>query len=365
MKKISKNLLYLLLIIIIETIVIKAFMYDFLPQKYFYDSNHILSTMKGIAPADKSYKYVADFFNKINIFNFSNIREWGCFISAIFTVILVVFFYNKKKIDKIESIYIIACVALLNIYVYGISKDIIQFIYFFIIYLILRNKKMGNKAKIILTCMVLLYEALNFRVYYAIMAMVFVTIYIIYTFMVKEKSIDKKGLLKIIVIAIIVFFAEVFVVQLLSKENYYSILYARSSVNGVRGNDVDAVTIINDLLGINTNFLKFIGNYCINFFRMLVPIELILKGGKYIPFIIFQIYIGYQILIMSRNLNEKNILWYAVILSFIMVSVIFEPDFGSFIRHESTLVLIMIEAIENNIKYRQNKNIIDRIEEQQ
>lgn len=349
-KKISKNLFYILLIIIIETIVIKAFMYDVLPKKYFYDSYHIQNVMMEIGDTDKSYSYVAGIFKKINFMNLNNIKQWGYAISGLFTTILVVILYKRGKLNKHESIFVFVCIALLNIYVFGLSKDIIQFIYFFVIYVIVNNKKMGNNSKLILICMVLLYEALNFRVYYAIMAILLVTIYCIYLFMIKEKQINKKGILKIISFAMALFFIEVFIVQLISSENYYSILYARSSVNIVRTNDIDAVTMINDFLGKNTNYIIFIGNYCINFIRMSAPIELIFKGIKYIPFILFQLYITYQISVMSRNLNEKNILWYSIVLSFVMISTIFEPDFGSFIRHESALMLVLLKIIEYNEK---------------
>ena len=350
MKKISKKFLYVLLIIIIETVVIKAFMYDVLPKKYFYDSNHILNVMRGIGSADKVYKHTANIFNKINFLKLKNIKQWGYAVSAAFTTILIIIFYKRRRMSKQESIFVFSCIALLNIYVFGLTKDVIQFFYFLLLYIIINNKKLGTYSKLILSCIVLLYEAINFRVYYAIMAMLLVTIFFIYKFMIRGKTLNKKKIFKIIVIAILCFFAEVFVVQLLSKENYYSILYARSSVNSVRDDDVDAVTIINDLLGKNTNYFKFMANYCINFIRMLIPVELLLKGVKYIPFIIFQIYIGYQLFKLSRKMNDNKVLWFSAVLSFEMVSVIFEPDFGSFIRHESALILILLKIIEFNEK---------------
>lgn len=348
MKKINKNVWYMLFFIVIETIVIKAVMYDALPRKYFFDSNHIIDIMKGSKLTDPSYSYVANIFNKINIFGFYNVRPWGYLVSTIFTCILIKILSKNEKISKQQFIFLIACTALLNIYVFGITKDIVQFVYFLIVYLIISSKKIDNKWKVILSSVVLLYEALNFRIYYAIMMMIMDTIYVVYGKAVEGKIVSKKSALKIVAVIIIAFFVEVFVVQMLSTRNYNSIIKARSSVNVNRDESMNAVTIIKDPLGNNNNFALFIGNYCINFVRLIFPIELLLKGLNYIPFIIFQIYIGFNIILLAKNLNRHNIIFFACALSYIMVSVIFEPDFGSWIRHESALMLIWMEIIKIN-----------------
>jgi hypothetical protein len=145
------------------------------------------------------------------------------------------------------------------------------------------------------------------------------------------------------------FFAEVFILQFISRDNYISILYARLEINIQREAIVDASTMINDLLGPNTNYIMFIGNYIINIFRVMVPVELLLKSIKYIPFIVYQIFITYQIIKSCTKINDNSILWIITTISFMMISVIFEPDFGSFIRHESALILILLEL--TNINY--------------
>ena len=66
MKKINKNMILVIIIIIFETLLLKVFMYDFLPTKYFLDAKHILGVIEGTAETDKSYTYVANIFNMIN-----------------------------------------------------------------------------------------------------------------------------------------------------------------------------------------------------------------------------------------------------------------------------------------------------------
>ena len=348
--KINKDLFCVIVVMIIETIFLKLFMYDILPQKYFLDANHILVIMNGSLNTDKSYSYVASIFNRVNFLNLTNIKEWGYVISIIFVPIIIACIKKEKKYNVIQYIFILASYTLLNIYVLGISKDIIQFAYFLILYFVIDNKRLKNIEKIILSCVILLVEALLFRVYYAIMAMLIITIYIVYTKFIRNKKISKKQFLKILCISFIVFFTEVFLVQLISYDNYDAILNARYSVNIWRANDDNANTIINDLLGKNTNYIKFIGNYLINFVRLLIPIELIFKGAKQIVFMIYQFGITFSLAKSCRKINDENCLWIICVLSFIMISVIFEPDFGSFVRHETTMMLFLLEIMKINEK---------------
>ena len=91
------------------------------------------------------------------------------------------------------------------------------------------------------------------------------------------------------------------------------------------------------------------------------PIELIVKGIKYIPFIIYQIFISINTLRLGKNLNNNNILIFATIVSFIMISAIFEPDFGSFIRHESALTLLLLEINVINETMKNKNNALNEV----
>lgn len=346
--KVDRSLLLITVFIIIFSLVYKFYGYQFLPAKYFYDANHILRLMKlnDIVDVDLSYGFTANFFNFINIFKFTTLMDWSIFISIIFLPILIRIIWCEKKYSLIQYIYILFSVVLINIFVFGISKDIIQFIFFLIIYLILKSKKLTNIKKIFFASIVLLLEALNFRIYYAIMAMIFVTIYYVYKVYIENRKLGKRKFSRILTLSLLLFFFEVFVVQLLSDSNYNSILNARYSVNIWRVNDVDARTIINDLLGKNKNYLVFIGNYIINSFRMLFPFELVFKGVKQIIFAVYQFFVSFSLIKSCRKINNDNCLWIIMAISFFMMSIIFEPDFGSFVRHESAFFVILLEVVK-------------------
>lgn len=341
-KKINKNMLLFIVLVILESFIVKAFMYEFLPDKFFYDSNGILNSLNAYSNVvDISRKFTIMFFSKINFLGFTSIKQWGWFLSILFTILIVRKIASNKKYNFAQMMFIIMSVALLNIYVFNISKDIIQFIIFLVLFEIITSKK-SNNTKVILSVILLFFEALFFRVYYLIMALLIFTNYFIYKFFIEKKKVEKKNIVRIIILGLILFFAQVYVLQKISVENYNSIMFARSSVNIHRFDSGDANTIIIELFGNNNSFIIFILNYVVNFIRLLFPFELLIKSLKYSPFVIYQLLITSNLLKFKGNINNNNIVLLIIIISFFMTSAIFEPDFGSFIRHESTMFLIFL-----------------------
>ena len=98
----KKDTFYLCSCIFILSVIIKIFQFSLLPDKYFYDSRHIMGLMNGNYIADKAYNYTAKFFDTINIFHFSTLLEWAIFLSIIFTTIIF-FFLIKHPIPFIPK----------------------------------------------------------------------------------------------------------------------------------------------------------------------------------------------------------------------------------------------------------------------
>lgn len=343
-KKIKMKVLILIFIVIIETFFVKIFMHRLLPEKFFYDSYGFIQLMETKSEVDVSRNFTANFFNRINIFEFNNIDQWSWALSAVFTIIIIKIILKNSDYNWTQFFYIIMSVALLNIYVFNIGKDMIQFVIVLILYVILKSNK-SNNIKVVLCFLVLCIEAIFFRIHYFIMALLILTIYIIYKYSAEKKNINNKNIIKIVFLGIILFFVQIYILQKISISNYNSIMYARSSVNINRVGSTDANTIIIELFGNNTNFYKFIFNYITVFIRLLFPIELLFKGFIYILFIIYQLIITLNLLRFKNKINNNNIVWLIVISSFFMTSAIFEPDFGSFIRHESTMFLIILHIL--------------------
>ena len=76
---------------------------------------------------------------------------------------------------------------------------------------------------------------------------------------------------------------------------------------------------------------------------MMFPVELILKGMQYVPFVVLQLcWTGLLCRAVwaavrgkwKESWPEKRLL--AVTAAWYLVAFLFEPDFGSFIRHQSS-----------------------------
>lgn len=361
MKKYTRNNLLLILLLIIETIFVKLFVYNILPEKYRYDSGHIIEAMRGKSDADRSYKATADFYNAINIFSLDNVYDWSIFI-GFFSVIFIVILIGGKEYNLNQLIFIFCSVLFLNIYTFVLGKELIQIIFYLVIYLIILSK-MKEWGKNILIFTIFIIESIYFRVYYLIIGSLF--IFLSYSGRIKPISNKKKSLVKIIFFTIIFMIIESCILSIVSKENYNSLILAREGVNIFRIHDLDATSIINNVFP-NSNIIYFFINTIINILRILFPIELLFKSINYLPFVIYQTYITYTLAIYAKKniINNKNKVlkkdnidsMFYIIISFLTVASIFEPDFGSLARHESVLFMFILAIGIDNYQYnKKNK----------
>ena len=354
--------------IFLVSLIITIVKYNIFPAKYFYDSNKIVNIMMGVSESDSGFDFAANFFRTINIFDIHELEivinnkivvvsamlQWGLILSFVGTTLVFFLLLKKRCYSFFEYVFLYISIFLLNVYVFNISKDFIQFLFMLFIYIVLINDKLNNNFKIFFIGIILVYEALSFRIYYGIMFLFIINLYYIYILFFRKKNSNGKNLILFIILSFLLFFIEVFVIGIVSNDSYNEIMYARSSVNDLREGSIDAASMITEPLGNNVNIFIFVINYIVNFFRMMFPFELLLKSLKYVVFIAYQLFITCNVIMLWKNLNSnnKNILLFVVIFSFEMMSVIFEPDFGSFVKHQSAMTLIFLEmVISNKIKF--------------
>lgn len=346
-RKIEITIVFLILFF---SVGIQLFVVPSLPEKYFYDSNKILRTMEYLQYGgngnftDSTFVFIGKIFNTLNIFDFSEFYQWSILILPISSLFNVLFFLKYKKISIYKWIFIYMTLALCNMYIYRISKEIVQVFFWIIIYLII-NSKVSEKMKLVLSMLILLTEGYFFRVYYYIIGAALIPIYI---FLNIFKKINVKK-------AIIVLFLGVFIglnILKIANVGYYNIIInLRTMLNRGRSDSIDAVTIINDVLP-NNNVILYICNYFINLLRFIFPFELLFKGKKYILFIIYQLMLMSFVLFKIFD-NRKDVttkMYLSLIISYILTSNLFEPDFGSLIRHEITMYVIYIDLFLYNNK---------------
>lgn len=348
----------ILISIIPLSIFVKIVQYNFLPSKYFFDSGRILRLMSNrgvnaISFSGDAFNNSALLFKNINFFNLTTLLEWSILIAFITDIFLLYYFLRNKINSKFELIVTYSFLGLLNLYVFNLSKEIIQFVIFTFICLVIKNERIKMQMKYALICIMLILESVFFRTYYVLMAALFISISII--FYVSFKSDRKTGFSKIsflVIIALIGIYIFLIICEYLMPEEYHELIQIRNHMTLGRIGDDSAQTLILNLIPDNGNKLLFIVNYFINFVRILFPVELIVKGVYYWIFIGFQLlctYCLFKKLKYYKILSVKEKMCLCLILAYYVTGVFFEPDFGSFVRHEAATAPIWF-ALVNGIR---------------
>lgn len=346
-------------------ILAKLIQHILLPSHFFYDSNRMLQTMLNAEYNQAwggSYTFVAELFGRINIFNIQTLLGWSIELGIIFNIIVIVIYARKwDGMDLWKCIFAFLCVATMNIYAFNISKEIVQFVFFMIIVCIIMIEIIPITMRMVLCALVFVWESTFFRSYYIIMAALTVGIYFLFTLV--RQTLKEITITKIIVLSAAVYFiifAFFFASSIIMPESYREMVNVKVQSTGIEAN-----TTIYDLVEHNGQLELFFVNYVINSFRMMFPIELIKGGIYYAPFIIFQILEIVLIFInikRIRELDEKQVIAISAWLAFFFGSVIFEPDFGSFVRHETAtfpvLQLIVFRNPSSLQKGRDVSNVI-------
>lgn len=291
-----------------------------LPEKYFYDSYSIINAIKiqDYSHFGTSYKITAKFFS---IFNFDKLRSYNIVLYFISLLFFIPYLYKNYSSKFYLTFFNVVFLFLASIYLIRPGKEMLQL---FIIMLCYQFDKLSP--------LFLMIGGILFRPYLIIQGIIFVGL----KFYLKRKS---KVLWGILILVLIVIFSFKFpkIVNL--------VLGIRERVNLHRLESLDAKTIISDWLE-NEGIIFLYLNYFINTLRLLFPIELLIKGIKYFPYIVFQIWFTKKLWNWKSIKNDKVILLY----SFILISGVFEPDFGSFLRHTVPYFIIINRIIYNGSK---------------
>lgn len=221
--------------------------------------------------------------------------------------------------------------------------------FFFAVYLILLIP-INNSIKIVLSAGVLYFESLVFRSYYILIAAFVVSVYCILMFFRSRTKLSYIGKIAGMVISMyLLVCAAMIAAQVVMPSAYHDVMNVRSE--SLDGRDTTAAgagaTIINNWIGDNetTSLPMFLINYFFNAFRMMLPIELLFKGVQYLPFLIFQIAVTIYVVHLFGNVSElddeQSLLGLSIYLGYFLASAIFEPDFGSWTRHEAAAFPIL------------------------
>lgn len=341
------------------------------------------------------------FFHNLNILGIHSFVGWEICLTIVFNILLSIVIYNYYKehpyAGLLENIFIYFSVGVINMFCFSMGKEPYQLLFWFLTYFCLRIKGNYNFRRIL----VLLSLVITFifsRKYYALIFLYFIVINtMVDVLFIKLDTSTKKGKrLAIFYISLIFILFGLF---------HYAFMGYMSGEDEETYNEMVRVntrygsasrTEISQLFTGNPVMLSL--DYFVKIFRLAFPIELLFKGQPtYLFFIAYQALLIYFIVkaFIRRNLetadeedveeededeeeeadeietdedetedveedededneeekeeylestfhsNTRTIALY-LYLAYLLCSAMFEPDFGSWLRHESAALPIIL-----------------------
>lgn len=341
-----------LCIILIISLISLAIRYTIFTEKFFVDGLKILSmernlNITGSLPSeDGSYQSAAIFFHYINFFDLDSFIQWSIYISIIF---LFINFYLVKDIKLIELkkfLLLITGLFLWYLFSAGITKEVVQSLFFIIIYMVICNNKIKYKwIKFLIGIIIIYFSSILFREYFILMAVFAIYIYIISIILKKKKISSKYYFIWMTIFSILLVSFFLFIISIILPEEYTFIMILRTDYYYTQMMEVGTDSLITALVPGESLFI-YIVNYIITYFRLLIPIELLFNIKiQYIPFVIYQLSFTYYYIkniSMLNTLNDKKFITIVFLSAYIFVSAIMEPDFGSWVRHQTAIYFLML-----------------------
>ncbi|VVO03213.1 hypothetical protein [Pseudomonas fluorescens] len=310
-----------------------------LPRYFFYDSRTISSFIKlgtGFASGD-SFSSTAAFYTLFGVER----NSIPFSLVSFFTVFLTFNFYLKKSkarsLDFFEFTLIAFLAVLSMAYMTALSKELIVLL--FIAPFIFFSKR-GLPGLIAWSFIALAY-AFFFRTYWFLLIAMFWGIYIVFRF-------SRSVAVLIAAIPIALFALAVFFVFYLGVDlDSY-----RTLVNDVRieSGDEDARTMILPWVqggGVLTGWL----NSFITWITLMVPLPLFLLFSPYhmlisvlISILFYKFWKAALLEFHSKKSPEKAAC-FSLVISFTALQCIFEPDYGSYVKHLSPFFPMIVYAI--------------------
>lgn len=317
--------------------------------------NHFVLNMGGDSVASENSKALFQIFRYVG---FSTYRDYELVITLIWNVIFFgILLTLKNKISVFQMIFLVMSIAVLNIWDFCLAKEPLQMIYFVAIYFVYISKSINEKLKYPLAILIILFSCISFRSYYIlIVAFSVLSYFIINKLIIKKDKVTFGDFAKILLLYGIVYMIVIVVAKNFNSEAYDAFMYfnkretlAKTDLSGLFHSEILPIMAI---------------DYIILVLRMLFPIELIRFGPQYWLYAIYQIMISIIFIKAIINIKtsskiEKNALY--IFIGFLFASATFEPDFGSWVRHEAVvlpLIILMANLFNNKtIKNAERKEI--------
>lgn len=301
-----------------------------LPSKYLYDSYNISTFMPqatNIIPKD-SYNNTAYFYNLVNVR--LEDRWYRAFAATLYILFvwIAIFVGRPQYFTRSASLITFAAMTSGMVYLAQLSKEFWVFLLIVLFFFCSVNRWLIA----IWTIVALLY-AYNFRGYWYLIVYMFVWLELM-----GHRARTPFQLILLIVsgLLVITIAHEIF--------NGGSILKHREGVNAFREGSADAQTLIKTTIPASNPIADWL-NCCIVWFQMLIPYRLIMAGAAQhiasaiIMFTLFRMmFIGHANFQRQAVQDLRLFHCFALFMAFTSVQSVFEPDYGSMLKHMVPLI---------------------------
>lgn len=309
------------------------------PHKYFYDSYTIQGYIiqHFFAASDPAYANTAKFYSVLGLTDRYVIIPILSMILYFGILIKVFRELPSKKIKFSTYLVFVFFTIMAMVYLTTFSKDCLVALFIVLPFFFLYKKKWGHFYIIFLMCV----YAYFFRQYWFLVAAYFFVFRILF-----QKKVS------LFYILLFLFLSYVCLYFVFKAKMGMNITDIRMGLNEDRIGDKDATTaIVNFIPG--SNVISETLNVFITFITLMFPIPLLLIHPSLIYLIVF-VCLAFAVLQLRRvyinerkstssNLSIVNCL--SLLLALLVVQGVFEPDYGSFVRHLSPLYPVMFLLI--------------------
>ena len=329
MNNVYFNRLFVLSLSLTLVLFVSIYNIELLPLKYFYDSNTLLNVSDNVRMYSYSLRLFDSYYNTAAFYYFFMPYDDGNPPGGILRVVsavlawvpimlsLMIFSRNRLGLHLLDSVVFIMGSVIAAIYCGQRSKELLAIWFAFFAFYFL------YKHKLFLAFAMVLFYGIFFRVYWI------VAIYIFSVLMFSVRldfyvSRFKKLLIMVPLVAALPLLYNLLTGGYLTDHRF--------KINDVRFLE-DNATLINNLL-INSTVLHDLLNIVLSILRFLFPIELVILGGvKYLFFVLYWCLIVYGVVRMVKFKEDYSLNVLLLMLAMFITLTIFEPDFGSFVKH--------------------------------
>lgn len=241
----------------------------------------------------------------------------------------------------IASALLLGYCVLLPVFVWNTQKEAIQFLFLVLMAMIFQHAEENPLAVGLGYIVFMLVWGLSFRAYYLLILVGSVALYFLLQYPKRKSRVCLfAGVCMLIVMCLLV-------LKQLHPSLLKKLFDSRARILEADGANRTINTAIKDIFANpNQSVCLYLLNYAINAVRMMLPLELLGQGVLKIGFAAWQLFntglLGIAVIrCWKKTATETQCLRIAFVMCWYMVAFLFEPDFGSFVRHQTALFPIL------------------------